>query len=505
MRLLFQPFTQEFPFEKIAAIDLGSNSFHMIVAQFSHGQLRVTGEYGEKVQLAAGLQDDMLTEEAQERGLMCLSRFAQVIEDMPLGSIRIVGTNTLRVAENRYDFISKAMDILPHPVEIIAGREEARLIYTGISNTMDHGDKKRLIIDIGGGSTECIIGSQLTPILTESLHMGCVSFRERFFPDGVITKSRFQKAVTAARLELLSIQDDFLDEEWDVAIGSSGTIKAAHAIIQENNWGKKGITPKTLKLIHKAIFSVEHSDELDIAGLKPERKSTFVAGIAILTAVFECLDIEQMDFSVSALREGVLFDILGRQLDTDIRQTTVQYLINQYHIDVEQAKLVAHTALSALAQVGEAWQLTSLSAKHFLHWSCLLHEIGIGISHSRYHKHGAYIISESDLPGYSQQEQQALANLVLRHRRKFTQSTGYRFTKEVQQELDRLAILLRFAIILHHDRKEGDMPIFSMKAKDNTLHIEFLPGWLDGRPLTLANMQQEAELLAAGNFTLTFN
>ncbi len=182
MRLLFQQFSHELPFEKIAAIDLGSNSFHMVVAQFSHGQLRVTGEYGEKVQLAAGLQGDHLTDEAQERGLACLTRFAQVIEDMPLGSVRIVATNTLRVAKNRYDFIGKAMDIIPHPVEVIAGREEARLIYTGVSNTMDHGEQKRLVIDIGGGSTECIIGSQLKPILTESLHMGCVSFSKRFFP-----------------------------------------------------------------------------------------------------------------------------------------------------------------------------------------------------------------------------------------------------------------------------------------------------------------------------------
>ncbi|TBR42863.1 Ppx/GppA family phosphatase [Marinomonas agarivorans] len=504
MRLLFQPLTQEFPFEKIAAIDLGSNSFHMTVAQFSHGQLRVTGEYGEKVQLAAGLEGGVLNQAAQERGLACLSRFAQLLEHMPLGSVRIVGTNTLRVAKNRYDFISKAMDIMPHAVEVIAGREEARLIYTGVANTMDHGDKKRLVIDIGGGSTECIIGRQKDPILTESLHMGCVSFRERFFADGTITKSQFQKAVTAARLELLSIQDDFLDEEWDLALGSSGTIKAAYTIVQENNWGKKGITPKNLKLIHKAMFDAGHADNLDIVGLKPERKSTFAAGIAILTAVFDCFSVEQMDFSVSALREGVLFDILGRQLETDIRQSTVQYLINQYHVDIEQAKLVAHTALSALAQVAEAWQLTSTSAHNFLHWSCLLHEIGVGISHSRYHKHGAYIISESDLPGYSQQEQQILASLILRHRRKFTQSTGYRFTKEVQQEVDRLTILLRLAIILHLDRKEGDMSIFSMTAKSNSLHIEFLPGWLEGRPLTLANIQQEAELLADGGYELTF-
>ncbi len=212
-----------------------------------------------------------------------------------------------------------------------------------------------------------------------------------------------------------------------------------------------------------------------------------------------------MDFSISALREGVLFDTMGRYLDTDIRKNTVQYLINQYHIDTEQAKLVAHTALSALAQVKESWELTTPSCENFLNWSCLLHEVGVGISHARYHKHGAYIISESDLPGYSQQEQQALANLILRHRRKFTQSTGYRFTKAIQQELDKLAILLRFAIVLHHDRKEGDMPIFTMKAKAKSIHIEFLPGWLDSRPLTLANMQLEAEFLTAKDFLLTFN
>lgn len=505
MQSLFQQPAHDLPFEKIAAIDLGSNSFHMVIAQVTHGQLRVTGEYGEKVQLAAGLNKNVLDDESQERGLACLTRFAQVIENMPLGSVRIVGTNALRVAKNRYDFIGKAMDIIPHPVEVIAGREEARLIYVGVSNTMDHGEKKRLVVDIGGGSTEFIIGSQQKPILTESLHMGCVGFRQRFFKDGTITKSNFQKAVTAARLEMLSIQDDYLEEDWDLAIGSSGTIKAAYHIIKENNWGKKGITLKGIKSIQKALFQAGHSDNINLDGLKPERKSTFAPGLAILTAVFECFQIESMDLSVGALREGVLFDIMGRYADRDIRETTVQYLLNQYHIDKEQAKLVAHTGLSALAQVKEDWQIDKISSESFLRWSSLLHEVGMGISHSRYHKHGAYIISESDLPGFSQQEQQALANLILRHRRKFTQSLNYRFTRQDQTELDRLAILLRFAINLHHDRKEGDMPIFSMKAKDNTLHIEFLPGWLEARPLTFANLQLEADYLLAKNFTLTFS
>ncbi|OUR81213.1 exopolyphosphatase [Marinomonas sp. 42_23_T18] len=505
MQSLFQQPAHDLPFEKIAAIDLGSNSFHMVIAQVTHGQLRVIGEYGEKVQLAAGLHDNILDDEAQQRGLACLTRFAQVIENMPLGSVRIVGTNALRVAKNRYDFIGEAMDIIPHPVEVIAGREEARLIYVGVSNTMDHGEQKRLVVDIGGGSTEFIIGSQHNPILTESLHMGCVGFRQRFFKDGSITKSNFQKAVTAARLEMLSIQEDYIDENWDLSIGSSGTIKAAFNIIKENNWGKKGITLKGIKVIQKKLFEAGHADNLNLAGLKPERKTTFAAGLAILTAVFECFQISNMDLSVGALREGVLFDVMGRYADTDIRETTVQYLLNQYHIDKEQAKLVAHTGLSALAQVKDDWTISSISSEDFLRWSSLLHEVGMGISHSRYHKHGAYIISESDLPGFSQQEQQALANLVLRHRRKFTQSLNYRFTRHDQQELDRLTILLRFAINLHHDRKEGDMPIFSMKAEGNTLHIEFLPGWLEARPLTFANLQIEADYLVAKNFILTFS
>ncbi|MEP0072325.1 MAG: Ppx/GppA phosphatase family protein [Marinomonas sp.] len=505
MQSLFLQQSHDFPFEKIAAIDLGSNSFHMVTAQVTHGQLRITGEFGEKVQLAAGLVNSHLDDEAQQRGLDCLAQFAQVIADMPAGSVRVVGTNALRVAKNRYDFIGKAMDIMSHPVEIIAGREEARLIYVGVSRTMDHGDAKRLVVDIGGGSTEFIIGQQLEPILTESLHMGCVSFKKRFFDDGVISKANFQKAVTAARLELLSIQDDYLDESWDVAIGSSGTAKAAFNIIKENNWGKKGITPKALKQIQKALFTAGHADNIDLVGLKPERKNTFAAGIAILTAVFECFSIKQMDFSNGALREGVLYDIMGRYAETDIRERTVNYMLNQYHIDTEQAKLVTHTALSALAQVKDDWNLNSISSEDLLRWAGLLHEVGAGISHSRYHKHGAYIIKESDMPGFSQQEQQALANLILRHRRKFTQSLDYRFTKSDQQDLDGLSILLRLSILLHDDRKEGDMPIFTLKADGKSLHAEFLPEWLDGRPLTLANLQREAEALAVAGYTLTFS
>ena len=505
MQSLFQQQTHDLPFEKIAAIDLGSNSFHMVIGQVNHGQLRITSEYGEKVQLAAGLHNDLLDDEAQKRGLECLTRFAQVIEDMPLGSVRIVGTNALRVAHNRYDFIGQAMDIISHPVEIIAGREEARLIYVGVSNTMDHGEQKRLVVDIGGGSTELIIGQQLTPIMTESLHMGCVGFRQRFFADGRITKACFQKAVTAARLELLSIQDDYLDESWDIAIGSSGTIKAAYSIIKENGWSKKGITLKTLKTIQKALFDAGHADNIDLAGLKPERKSTFAAGIAILTAVFECFNIKNMDFSVGALREGVLYDIMGRYAESDIRENTIQYLLTQYHIDTEQAKLVTHTALSALEQVKAAWRLNNVSSEDLLRWASLIHEIGMGISHGRYHKHGAYILSESDLPGFSQQEQQALANLVLRHRRKFSQTLHYKFTKGDNQELDRLAILLRIAIIMHHDRKAGDMPIFTLSVMNaKRLHIEFLPDWLEARPLTAANLQQEADYLATNGYTLSF-
>ncbi len=505
MQSLFLQQSHDFPFEKIAAIDLGSNSFHMVVAQVSHGQLRIIGEFSEKVQLAAGLNHDMLDEESQKRGLDCLAQFAQFIENMPPGSVRVVGTNTLRVAKNRYDFISKAMDIMNHPVEIIAGQEEARLIYVGVSKTMDHGDSKRLVVDIGGGSTEFIIGQQLELILTESLRMGCVSFRQRFFADGVITKSNFQNAVTAARLELLSIQDDYLEEKWDIAIGSSGTVKAIYNIVRENNWSKKGITPKVLKQIQKVLFSSGRADKIVLTGLKSERKSTFVAGMAILTAVFECFDIKQMDFSPGALREGVLYDIMGRYAESDIRERTVNYILNQYHIDIKQAQLVTHTALSALAQVKNTWRLNSISSEDLLRWAGLLHEAGVGISHSRYHKHGAYIISESDMPGFSQQEQQALAHLILRHRRKFTQSLNYRFMKSDQQDLDRLTILLRLAILMHHDRKEGDMPIFTLRVNDRVLHVDFLLGWLERRPLTLASLQREAKCLSLGNYILTFS
>ncbi|WCN10613.1 exopolyphosphatase [Marinomonas mediterranea] len=506
MQSLLLQQSHDFPFEKIAAIDLGSNSFHMVVAQVTHGQLRITGQFGDKVQLAAGLQsDDRLDDASQQRGLDCLAQFAQVIDDLPPGAVRIVGTNALRAAKNRYDFILKAMDVISHPVEIIAGREEARLIYVGVSKTMDHGNQKRLVVDIGGGSTEFIIGRALDPILTESLHMGCVSFRQRFFADGTITKSNFQKAVTAARLELLSIQEDYLDEQWDVSIGSSGTIKAAFNIIKENGWGKKGITPKTLKQLQKELIAAGHADNIDLVGLKPERKSTFAAGLAILTAVFECFEIEQMDFSTGALREGVLYDMMGRYAESDIRERTVNYFVNQYHVDLEQVKLVTQTALSALSQVSNAWQLNNLSSEDMLRWAGLLHEVGIGISHSRYHKHGAYIIGESDMPGFSQQEQQALANLVLRHRRKFTQSLEFKFTKRDQQDLDRLAILLRLSHLLHEDRKEGDIPIFNLVAKDKTLHAEFLEGWLEGRPLTVANLQREADYLSSAGYKLTFS
>ena len=307
----------------VAAIDLGSNSFHLIVARMDHGELRAVERLGEKVQLAAGLDDDNnLTEEAMERGIACLRKLGQYCADMPDASIRVVGTNALRKARNAHEFAQRAEAVLGHSVDIIAGREEARLIYLGVAHTQSDDHDHRLVVDIGGGSTEFIIGERFEPKLLESLHMGCVSWTKQYFPDGKISARQFDEAYYSARLELLNIEHEYRDMGREEAIGSSGSIKSIHNILQER--GHDSITPKGLEQLRKELLRYKHVDRISFTGLKPERVSIFPGGLAILCAIFDSLKIKRMSFSEGALREGLLYDMVGRSGHEDVRKRTVK-------------------------------------------------------------------------------------------------------------------------------------------------------------------------------------
>jgi exopolyphosphatase/guanosine-5'-triphosphate,3'-diphosphate pyrophosphatase len=480
----------------IAAIDLGSNSFHMVVAKADSGEIRILERLGEKVQLAAGIDDERkLSEESMQRGLDCLKRFAQLINGLPLGAVRIVGTNALREARNRGEFIRRAEGILGHPVEVISGREEARLIYLGVSHTLADTPGKRLVADIGGGSTEFIIGQRFEPLLRESLQMGCVSFTQRYFKDGKITPARYAQAYTAARLEIMGIENALHRIGWDEAIGSSGTVRAIGLALKANGQGSGEVNAEGLAWLKRKLFKLGDIEKIDFDGIKPDRRSIFPAGLAILEAIFDALSLQRMDHCEGALREGVLYDLLGRHHHEDVRERTLSSLMDRYHADLEQAARVERKALHALEQVATAWDLNDEMWRDLLSWAAKVHEIGLDIAHYHYHKHGAYLIEHSDLSGFSREDQQMLALLVRGHRRNIPKDKFAEFGKN-GDKLIRLCVLLRFAILFHHIRGTQEMPQVELHAAGNHLDVVFPDAWLENNQLTQADFEQEAQWLA---------
>ncbi|WNF47123.1 exopolyphosphatase [Pseudomonas sp. SG20056] len=489
------PYTPAESFPLIAAIDLGSNSFHMVLAKADHGEIRILERLGDKVQLAAGIDEQrLLSEEAMQRGLDCLRRFAQLTASLPEGAVRVVGTNALREARNRGEFIRRAEEILGHPVEVISGREEARLIYLGVSHSIADTPGKRLVADIGGGSTEFIIGQRFEPLLRESLQMGCVSFTQRFFKDGKITPARYAQAYTAARLEIMGIEHALRRLGWEDAVGASGTIKAIGLTIQAAGLGAGEVNAQGLAWLKRKVFKAGEVEKLDLDGIKPDRRSIFPAGLAILEAIFDACDIQRMSHSEGALREGVLYDLLGRHQHEDVRERTLSSLMERYHVDLEQAARVESKALSALDKVAQDWQLEDDWHRELLSWAAKVHEVGLDIAHYQYHKHGAYLVEHSDLSGFSRQDQQMLALLVRGHRRNIPKDKFAEFGAE-GIKLIRLCVLLRFAILFHHIRGTQEMPNVQLKAAEQGLEIQFPEGWLESNPLTQADFTQEAEWL----------
>lgn len=487
----------------LAAIDLGSNSFHIIVSQLFAGELKTLDVLSEKVQLAAGLdEDDNLTEAAMTRGLECLSRFAQRVGDLPRQSIRIVGTNALRQASNRRAFIERAQTLLGTPVEVIAGREEARLIYLGVAHTLADDTGRRLVIDIGGGSTEFIIGERFEPRVCESLHMGCVSYTDRFFADGRVTTEAMQQARTAALRELLSIRRNYRRLGWHSCVGASGTAKAARQACIALGYSSEQVTLEALNQLSGYLVERGHCDQLQIDGIKPERCAVLPAGIAILSAIFESLDIERMGFSEGALREGVLYDMAGRLRHEDVRERTVNALAKRYHVDRKQATRVEATALIALAQVKDNWELSAGAYHEMLSWAARSHEIGLAVSHSQFHKHSAYLLHHSDLPGFTHLEQQLLAFLVRGHRRKFPKEEYRQLPDTLRRPYRCLCLLLRLSVIMHRSRSKARLPAFSLKTEGTKIELSFPPGWLAHHPLTRADLEQEAAYLRNIDFKL---
>ncbi|MED6317488.1 MAG: exopolyphosphatase [Pseudomonadota bacterium] len=451
--------------EMMAAIDIGSNSFHLAIARLDHGEVRKVVSMSEKVQLAAGLDEHkILSETAEQRGLDCLSRFVARLDSVPPERIRVVATNALRQAKNANDFIAKANKILPRPIEIIAGREEARLIYLGVSHTNESSDK-RLVIDIGGGSTEFIIGQEFDPLLTESLQMGCVAFTQKYFADGLITKEAFNNAISGARKEVLAINGRYQKTGWSSVVGSSGTIKAVRNVLVSKGWAdeQERITYKGVKKLERLLLKIGNIDDIELEGVKDHRKAVFPAGVAVLRAVMKVLGIETITYSDGALREGVMYDMLGRFASEDVRDRSVLALIKRYSGDKKQAKQVVKTSRNLFEQVKDKLALTSDDCD-LLRRAAFLHEIGLAISHSSYHKHSAYLLEYSDIPGFSQVDQKRMAQLMLNHRRKLKADMFEQTCQIGGNPLVYLCLLLRLAVLAHHSRSDYKLPELELKV-----------------------------------------
>jgi len=490
------------PFDYIAAVDLGSNSFHMIIARFEDGQLDVVDRLREQVQLGAGLDRyKRLTPETRQRALACLGRFGQRLRDLPQGSVRAVGTNTLRMARNSDTFLLEAEQALGHPIEIIAGREEARLIYLGVAGSIADDRGQRLVIDIGGGSTEYIIGMRSEPFYRESLFMGCVSFAKRFFAKGRITRAALNRAEIAARQELQTIETFYRQVGWAQAIGASGTILAIARVLQANGWGDGTITLDGLASLRAALVAKGSVEKLDFEGLRRDRAPIFPSGVAILSASFDMLQIERMQVSDGALREGLLYELLGRIHHEDVREKTVAVLVERSRLDTSHAERVAATAAMLFTQVAAGWGLDDEDGQ-LLQWAARLHEVGLSVAHNQFHRHGAYILTHADLAGFSRQDQQLLATLVRGHRRKFPGVEFRRLPADRQLSARRLALLLRLAALLNRGRSSQPLPALEVTEVDDVVQLRFPERWLDDHPLTHADLDEERRYLKRAGFTL---
>ena len=487
----------------VAAVDLGSNSFHMIVMQLSDGRLQLVDKIKESIRLASGLDGrNYLSEEAMDRALDCLSRFGQRLQDMPRGSVRIVGTNTLRKAKNSEEFLSRAEEAVGHSIDIISGREEARLIYLGVSHSLEDDSKQRLVMDIGGGSTEFILGRHFKPEKAASLHMGCVVFSSKFFKNGQINAKSMHRAEISALMELEAIEKPFRKKGWESAIGASGTIIAIHDVITTQDWSQDGITLESLNKLKKYLIKIKSTDKINLEGLTPERTAIFPGGVAILLASFKALKIDRMSISDGALREGAIYDLLGRIRKEDVREGAVETLEQHYRINSEQGDRVEKNALDFLQQVSKIWDLDQEENIQHLRWAARLHEIGIAISHSQYHKHGYYLLSNLDMPGFSRRDQQLLATLVRAHRRKFPELEIGLLPKKIRPITEKLSVLLRLSVVLHRAQSEIELPQIQLIVEKKKIKLTFPQGWLEEHPLTQADLKQEEDYLKVAGYQL---
>jgi exopolyphosphatase/guanosine-5'-triphosphate,3'-diphosphate pyrophosphatase len=481
----------------LAALDLGSNSFHMVVARHTLGQLRIVDRLRETVRMAEGLDGKGgLDPVVRLRALECLSRFGQRIGDIPPQRVRAVATNTVRALASPQAFLVPAETALGHAIEVVSGREEARLVYLGVAHAQPpKPGQMRLLIDIGGGSTECIIGSGFDARERESLQVGCVASTRRFFGNGKLTRKKWKEAAIEVEAEFQQFARRYRSVGWHEALGSSGTIKAIGGICAAMKLTKGAITADALLQVRDRMLTAGEIDRIDLPDLSDDRRPVIAGGVLVLEAAFEVLGIERMAVSKAALREGVLYDMIGRGGADDPREASVHALTQRYGVDAAQANRVLATAMRLFDRVADAWSLDA-DARQMLAWAARLHEVGLAIAHSQYHVHGTYVLANSDIAGFSQQDQRFLAALVRTHRRGIPKSAFDALPDRLLPPARRCAALLRLAVLLNRSQENAPLPDLQLIADGNTLELRLPRGWLDGRPLLRADLLGEPEDMA---------
>ncbi len=479
----------------------------MVVAREQHGQLVIIDRLKETVRLASGLDDDrMLDAASQQRAMDCLARFGQRLEGFSEQRVRVVGTSALRRARNSRAFRNLAEKALGHRIRIINGREEARLVYIGVARSMALDDSYRLVIDIGGGSTELIIGSGVRPIKRESLELGCVVMTEQFFHDGRLSTKRFKRARLSARLAVEPIEKTYRDTGWDAVIGCSGTLRAVTEVARINGFGDDTLTSEAIDSLVEIVIEAGHIDHLheylDFGSLGDRRKTIFPGGLACIAGLYDELQIDELSVSDKALREGLLFDLQGRLHDEDIRDTSVAAMCEHYRLDQVHSGRIRKTALTFYDQVAANWNLDDGLYRDLLGWAAQLHELGLSVSHSKYHKHGEYLMLHTDFAGFTDDEQIALAALIRNHRRSIHRPAYDALAKDLAGVCLRLTWLLRLAVLIHRNRIHGPTSGIQLTASKRKLTLSFPAGWLSAHPLTATDLASERRWLNDSGLSL---
>lgn len=504
MKMFFK--TKKIP-ETIAAVDLGSNSFHLIIAEYKQGNIRTIDHIREPVGLSRDLKETgLISDKARSRALNCLEKFGQRVKDIPAGWVSAVGTNTFRKAHNASQFLEEAQLALGHPIEIISGPEEARLIYLGVAHGQIEDKTRRLVFDIGGSSSELIFGVGTKEEILESFDVGCVTLTRQHFADGPLSEKKMRRAEIHTCNLFEQWADAYRQEKWDLVIGTSGTIRTVDKLMVELGLSREGITKEGLEALTSHLIKLKSCDEISKnLSVDKTRANNLPGGLAILKALFATFEINIMLVSEKALRQGLLYDLVSSTHHDDIRKQSIAQLANKFSTDSDHAKRVLNTTNTLYLQVCQDWGLEETNANKLIQWAIPIHEIGLSISHSQHHKHGAYLIQNCDLLGFSRQEQKVLALLVRAHRRKLHTDALEGFSPETLDLLIKVITLIRLAVVFNRNRSDHFAPEVELSAKNNSLLISFPEHWLAAHPLTAADMDYEAGVLKAHGMKLKFN